>query len=112
MTYKVRLSFEAKRNVTAISDYIAQDSPANARRWRQGIRELMRALRTSPEHEIVYCARDVGRDIRHSFYGVYRILFTIEQDTVVILAVRHGARKPLSLDEVRQLGRPTRPSAS
>jgi plasmid stabilization system protein ParE len=104
MNYKVRLTLEAKRNIQAISSYIAQDSPESARRWRRHIRERMRTLRNHPEHEIAYHARHVGRDVRHTFYGVYRILFTIEQDTVVVLSVRHGARKPLTLDEVRELG--------
>lgn len=106
MTYKVRIALEAKRQVQAISNYIALHSPEHARRWRQRIRERMSSLRTFPEHEIAYHKHDVGRDIRHIFYGVYRILFTIEQDhdTVVVLSVRHGAKKPLTLDEVRKLG--------
>lgn len=104
MTYKLRLTLEAKRQIQIIGDFIAQDSPENARRWRQKIRERIRSLQTFPEQEIAYSKCDVGRDIRHIFYGVYRILFTIERDAVVVLSVRHGARKPLTLDEARELG--------
>ena len=92
MSHKVRLTFEVKQQVAVISDYIAQDSRTNAQHWRQSIRERMRSLKDFPErHEVAYLARDVGRDIRHTFYGVYRILYTIEGDTVVVLTVRHGA---------------------
>jgi hypothetical protein len=62
------------------------------------------AQRFPERHEVAYSVGDVGRDVRHTFYGVYRILYTIEQDTVVILSVRHAARKPLTIDEVRRLG--------
>lgn len=104
MSYKVRLTLEVKQQVKAISSYIAQDSPENARRWRRKLRDRIRSLTDSPErHEIAYPTHRVGRDIRHTFYGVYRLLYTIEEKTVVVLSVRHGARKPLTPDEVRQL---------
>ena len=104
MSHKVRLAAEAKQQISGISDHIAFDSPLNARRWRKNIREQMRSLKNFPErHELAYRAQDVGRDIRHTFYGVYRILYTVDEDTVVVLSVRHGARQPLTLDEVRQL---------
>ncbi len=106
MSHKVRLTREAKEQIAAISAYIAQDSPTNARRWRQRIREHIRSLKTFPERcEVAFRAQDVGRDIRHTFYGVYRILYTIDNDTVVVLCVRHGARRPLTLDEAREIGR-------
>jgi plasmid stabilization system protein ParE len=104
MRREVRLTLEAKQQIGAISNYIAQDSVENARRWRRTIRERIRGLSNFAEHEVAYQARDVGRDIRHTFYGVYRGLYTVEQDSVIVLTVRHGARRPLTLDEVRNLG--------
>jgi plasmid stabilization system protein ParE len=76
MRYKVRLTYEVMQQVAAIGDYISQDSPRNARRWRHKIREHIRSLKKNPErHEIAFRAQDAGRDIRHTFYGVYRILY-------------------------------------
>jgi len=104
MSYRVRLTLEAKQQVKAISNYIAQGSPQYATRWRRNIRGRLRSLSSLPERlEIAYLARDVGRDIRRTFYGAYQILYTIDHDVVVVLTVRHGARRPLTLDEVRQL---------
>ena len=101
---KVRITFETKRHIAAISDYIAQDSPENARRWRTAIRQRLRSLQHVAErHEIMFPASAVGRDVRHTFFGVYRVLYTIEDDTVVIITVRHGARRPLTPEEVRRL---------
>lgn len=105
MSHNVRLTQEAKDHIGAISDYIAQDSPANARRWELGLRQRLRTLKDFPErHEIAFPASQVGRDVRHTFFGVYRVLYEIVGDTVMVLAVRHGARRPLSPDEVRRLG--------
>lgn len=36
-----------------------------------------------------------GLEIRHLFHGLYRIIFAIDGNTIVILQVRHGARLPL-----------------
>jgi plasmid stabilization system protein ParE len=104
MSHKVRLTLEVERQLRQITEYIAQDSVENARRWRSAVRQRMRSLRSFPErHEIAYAANDVGRNVRHTFYGVYRILYTVEKDAVVILSLRHGARKPLTIDDVRRL---------
>ena len=104
MSHSVRLAREAKDNIAAISSYIAQDSPINARRWRLRIRERLRSLKDSPtRHEVAYAANIVGREVRHTFFGVYRILYAIDADRVIVLSVRHGARKPLTPGEVRRL---------
>ncbi len=105
MSHKVRLTSESYDAIARISDYIAKDSVANARRWRFALLERLRSLRYLPDrHEVAYPAAVVGRDIRHTFFGAYRVLYTIEEDTVVVLTIRHGARKPLTFDEVRELG--------
>jgi plasmid stabilization system protein ParE len=105
MAHRLRITQEAKSNIAGISAYIAKDSPANARRWRLRIRERIRSLSDLPVlHEIAYPASLVGRDIRHAFFGVYRILYDVRGDDVFVLSVRHGGRRPLTPDEVRRLG--------
>ena len=106
MSDRVRITHEADSQITAIKDYIAQDSPDSARHWRFQLRERLRSLKSFPDrHEIAYSAGDVGFDVRHTFFGTYRILYTIRDDSVVIISVRHGARRPLTSDEVRRLAR-------
>ena len=43
--------------------------------------------------------RDFPFEVRHLFYGhspnVYRILFTIDDNVVYVLHIRHGRRQPL-----------------
>jgi plasmid stabilization system protein ParE len=93
MSHRVRVTQEAEGQISAISAHIAQDSPVNARRWRASLRERLQLLKDFPDrHEIAYRGELVGKDIRHTFFGTYRILYTIVEKTVVILSVRHGAR--------------------
>ncbi len=101
MRLKVRLSDETLRQIEAIGDYIAHDSPQSALRWIQRIRARIDALGNLPErHVVLYTAAQAGREVRQTFYGVYRILYEIQDDTVFVLTVRHGARRPIGPDEV------------
>ena len=49
MSHKLRLTGEALRQIETIGDYIAKDSPDNARRWRIRIRHRIETLSNSPE---------------------------------------------------------------
>ena len=104
MSHSVVIAKEAKDNITAISSYIAQDSPSNALRWRQRIRERIRSLQNFPaRHEIAYRAETSDSKCGMRYFGVYRILYVVEVERVVVISVRHGARRPLTHDEVRRL---------
>lgn len=105
MIHSVVLTAEAKANIVAIADYIALDSLKYAQRWRQQLRERLHSLRNSPtRHEIAYPVSDVGIEVRQTFFGVYRVLYSIKANRVFIISIRHGAREPLTADEVRRLG--------
>jgi plasmid stabilization system protein ParE len=101
MQHKLRLSDETLRQIEAIGDYIANDSPQNARRWMEGILASIETLRNFPQrHAVLYSTEQAGREIRQTFYGVYRILYEIQEDTVYVLTVRHGARRPMGPAEI------------
>lgn len=104
MSRSIRLTYEAKRNLASISDYIAADSPANALKWLERIEAKIQAISDLPmRHEIAYRTADVGREIRQSFFGVYQILYVLEGDDLIVLTIRHGARRPLSPVEIKKL---------
>jgi plasmid stabilization system protein ParE len=80
--------------------YKAQDAPAIAQQWAIGLMKAITSLETFPAR----CAlapenRYFPQEIRHLLYGkgrsIYRILFTINDDTVFILHIRHGAQDTL-----------------
>ena len=71
-----------------------------AQRWYQQLREAIESLTNHPERCPLAPENEYfEEEIRHLLYGrrhgVYRILFTIQEETVFVLAVHHGARQPL-----------------
>jgi plasmid stabilization system protein ParE len=98
-------SLSARRDLDEIAAYIAADSPTHAGRWRQRLHAKLLSLTTmpsacglAPEDEVS------GREIRQLLFGSYRVLFTIDQSRVLILTVRHGARRSMTWDEIDDIG--------
>lgn len=94
MKYEVVITSTAETNLREIHRYIALDSPVAARRFVTGLRGKIKTLSLMPER-CPFAPEDGldGITIRHLLYGNYRIIFTIEAGLVVILQIRHGARK-------------------
>jgi plasmid stabilization system protein ParE len=90
MQHSVRISPAAEDDLIAIGDYIAQDSPAAAQRFIEKLRSRIATLRSFPARH--------GRAAEADLIGV---LYTIDRSTVVIHAIRHGARRPLRPGEFR-----------
>ena len=94
MKYEVVITATAEANLGEIHRYITLDSPVAARRFLTGLRSKIQTLVSMPER--CPLAPEDGLDgitIRHLLYSKYRIIFTVETGHVVILQVRHGARK-------------------
>jgi plasmid stabilization system protein ParE len=102
MAHKVRITSEAEAELRGIGDYIAsQGAPQAALRFVKSIRGRIVGLRTFPEaYELAPEAAAVGVELRLLIHGMYRILYTIDDNEVTIHAVRHGARRPLRPDEL------------
>ncbi|WP_442941059.1 hypothetical protein [Nostoc sp.] len=62
------------------------------------LQEKPRRCALALEHEVF------SEEVRQLFYGksknIYRILFTIREDTVYVLYVRHSSQALLAADEV------------
>jgi plasmid stabilization system protein ParE len=98
MKYRIEISAEAKAELRDAYLWIYQDSPENAARWRKRILNAIRTLSELPERcEIAPESVDFHQEIRQLLYGkrpgVYRILFTIVNDTIFIVHIRHAARR-------------------
>ena len=88
MTY--RLSPQARSELEAIGDYIAEDSPANAKRFIDRLTEKFIALGGSPR--IGRVRPELRPDLRSFPFGAYLILYRIVDDGVEIVRVVHSAR--------------------
>jgi plasmid stabilization system protein ParE len=103
MTYRVLLTERARRDLEAACTWWAQNrSHEQAQRWYAGFAAAIRSLRQNPErcpraqeNEILPC------ELRQLNYGVgrrptHRAVFTIREDEVLVLRVRHLAQDQLS----------------
>ena len=99
MTYRVHIQPSAEADLEDAYRWIAEDAPLAAARWYKGLVEAMQTLRSFPERcPVAPEDRAFPETIRQLLYGRrqqrYRILFTVQDDRVEILHIRHGARKP------------------
>jgi plasmid stabilization system protein ParE len=91
----------ALEQAEAALDYIAQDRPAAAARWLDGLFQRVDVLRDLPEQgRLVPEAR--RRDLRELIYGSYRVIYRVRQEEVSILLVRHS-RQHLDPEELQDL---------
>ena len=100
MRYKVEFTYQAESEANDAYRWIAKDAPGNAFNWLEGLIQASETLGSMPERcAVAPESEDVGQEIRHLIYGKYRVLFSIEDQTVFVLHIRHGAQKYLSKDQ-------------
>lgn len=81
----------ALAKVDEIVDHIARERPMAAERWAAGVFDLVERLMRSPKRGHV--VPEAGREeLRQLLYGQYRIIYRVEEGSVLILTVRHGRR--------------------
>jgi toxin ParE1/3/4 len=101
VTYRVVFTVRARADVIKQFNYLADRSPDAASRWYTGIDKAVAKLSTLPErHPIAeYESEQLGTPLRQMLYGrrpgVFRILFSIDDDIVTIHYVRHSAQGPI-----------------
>ena len=100
MEYKVEITEIAAAEIDNAYLWLRERSPATAERWYQGLMASLATLRQNPRRCVRVLRRRSGEaEIRQLVYGRrhgrYRVLFTISDNTVAVLRVRHGARAPI-----------------
>ncbi len=80
--------------------WIAERAPASATKWLNGLEVAIQSLEDFPKRcPLAEESKAFEAEIRQLIYGervgAYRILFTIVEDAVHVLHVRHGRRKRL-----------------
>ena len=81
----------ARRDLQSIRDYVARDSAYYADRLVERIVGAVDNLSVFPE--LGRIVPEVARpDIRELLYGNYRVMYRLQADRVLIVAVVHAAR--------------------
>lgn len=104
MSFRVEMSDRAARELREAAEWIANDNPQAAERWFHGFVEAIDSLGENPrgcgyaqEH------RKFPFELRQLLYGrrkTYRAVFTIDADLVIVLTIRHTARRNLRRGEL------------
>jgi plasmid stabilization system protein ParE len=101
MTYRIVVEATAEREIRAIVRWKTENaSPTVAARWYNGLLKKVASLRTQPTRCPIAPENDkFPIEIRELLHGrrrnVFRIIFTIRDDTVSILFVHHSAQQEL-----------------
>jgi plasmid stabilization system protein ParE len=105
MAYHVEITLHAEQDAEAILDWLLlQQSGKAGIEWFLAVDEAFASLVKFPERcSIAPESSQFPFDVRQLLYGrkpnVYRILFTIDEDKVVVLHLRHGRRKAVTPTE-------------
>lgn len=104
MAYTVEFSARANRDINEIVGRIHADARAHATRWRQKLHVKLQGLITFPESGGLAPENEEARaEVRQVIHGWYRALYTIRDETVYILTIRHGARRLMNGEEIDQI---------
>lgn len=115
--YALRVLPRAERDIEAQTVRMAElAGPDIARAWYQGLFGAVATLSENPHRcALVSESRRFQKEVRHFLYRrtptgpLWRILFTVDESaqddapTVNLLHVRHGAQRPITRPEARQI---------
>ena len=98
MDYRVDWSPEAVEDLESIAEYISRDSEFYARAIVTKIVDLSRGLNKFPLRGRVVPELD-NENIRERFVSSYRVIYRIEKERILIVAIIHGKRLLESVSE-------------
>jgi plasmid stabilization system protein ParE len=102
MTFRVETTAAAEQDADAILDWLlSEHAGETGMRWTAALQDAIASLSEFPTRcSLAPENAAFPFEVRHLLYGrkphVYRILFTIENETVYVLHIRHGRREPLN----------------
>jgi plasmid stabilization system protein ParE len=101
VTYRIEIQPRAQADTAESFRWLYERAPAAAVRWRDGLLKAIDVLKKNPERHPVSGEESerFGMAIRQMLYGrrcgIYRVLFTVEGETISVLAIRRSARGPI-----------------
>lgn len=105
MTFQVRTTQTAKIEIETAYSWLKERNSVYADKWFRELMNTIATLQEIPRRCAIAPENDeLVEEIRQLIYGKsrnkYRILFTIREDTVFVLHVRHSSQARLTGEEV------------
>jgi len=108
MRYRVDLAANAEAELEQLCLWVVEQAPHRGPGWFNGLEKAILSLDRHPDRcPIASEGLDPAHPVRVLHYGrrphVYRVFFTVDHvdKAVHVVHVRHGARKPATLGELR-----------
>ena len=86
---------QAESDLEAIGDGIALDNPLRATTFIEELKQTCKNIVNVPQGYPL--ASEYGKHIRKLPYGNYLILYTLTENEVIILHIKHGAQLPRTI---------------
>ncbi len=102
LAFRVKPTANAKQDAREILAWLRSEGAGETGvRWLEGVQKAIASFSEMPTQcGLAPESKNFHVEVRQLLYGSthyrYRILFTIEDDTVVVLHIRHGRRNPLT----------------
>ena len=105
MTYKVRLQPAALEDLDEAYKNAAQHAPLTAAAWLERFHAALETLSTNPTRCVLAPEKSKSKRTLHQYlYGkgrnVFRVVFTVEHDTVWIIRIRRAARRQMTKEDL------------
>ena len=92
--YRIEIDTIAQGEIQDAAAYIARDSPIAAETWMDGLLEAILDLQDMPfAHAAAREDPNPKHGSRQRLYHSHRIIYTVEDDVIHILRVRHAAQE-------------------
>jgi plasmid stabilization system protein ParE len=100
MSYQIIVLPTADEELQNAAHWIAQYSPQKSTLWYFEAIQAINSLQNFPARCPFAPERKIfGIDIRHLLFDKYRILFVIEDESVLVLRFRHQAQRTLEPED-------------
>jgi plasmid stabilization system protein ParE len=97
MRYEVVVTASAQRELEQAYSWLLAQTPQHAPLWYNGALDALFSLEQNPTRCPIVPESDAAGEMRQLLYGskahVYRILFSVRGEKVVILHIIHAARQ-------------------
>jgi plasmid stabilization system protein ParE len=105
MAFQIKLTKNAETQIEAAYLWFQDQNPAFADQWFRSLMNEIAKLQDKPRRFPMALEQDIfDEEVRQFPYGKgrskYRILFSIEEETIHILHIRHSAQSLLSEEDI------------
>ena len=106
MTYRVQPTAQAEADIERIFEWLSRRSPEGARRWYEAFWDSAERLKTFPlSCGIAPESGDFPEQVRQMLFKtkrgrIYRALFVIRGDVVLVLCVRGPGERPVKPGDI------------